>query len=312
MRDRELDFKSTNMADDGEKVARKQRGRYREYMCHSNPYKFPAARRRKGNLYKAKQSSTGTRNDLNKCDVEEMIPDTRHAQPLCTGDPAEIFEAETNSMILGEDCSYFQVQDMEDSSTFGLEEENNSRISGDEFELFDSADTNTFEQFVKDEDACSDIFSDCENPDEIDTECIPEHCGAESDDMLYSGAPITSNSSVVLLLSFVFKHKLTREAFNDLLAVIEAHCPRPNNCKTTVNNLFQFLSRAKGNVVKHYFCGFCKAYYGKDVKGNCTICGKSIQNNGGFFIEVPIENQLLKFFSGKCKTKYVIVFIIIG
>ena len=49
-----------------------------------------------------------------------------------------------------------------------------------------------------------------------------------------------------------------------------------------------------------------------NVKGNCTICGKSIQNNGGFFIEVPIENQLLKFFSGKCKTKYVIVFIIIG
>ena len=169
------------MADDGEKVARKQRGRYREYMRHSNPYKFPAARRRKGNLYKAKQSSTGTRNDLNKCDVEEMIPD-------------KYSKAETNSMILGEDCSYFEVQDMEDSSTFGLEEENNSRISGDEFELFDSADTNTFEQFVKDEDACSDIFSDCENPDEIDTECIPEHCGAESDDMLYSGAPITSNS----------------------------------------------------------------------------------------------------------------------
>lgn len=90
MRDRELDFKSTNMADDGEKVARKQRGRYREHMRHSNPYKFPAATRRKGNLYKAKQLSTGTRNDLNKCDVEEMIPDTRHAQPLCTGDPAEI------------------------------------------------------------------------------------------------------------------------------------------------------------------------------------------------------------------------------
>ena len=85
------------MADNGEKVARKQRGRYREYMRHSNPYKFPAARRRKGNLYKAKQSSTGTRNDLNKCDVEEMIPDTRHAQPLCTGDPAEIFEAEVST-----------------------------------------------------------------------------------------------------------------------------------------------------------------------------------------------------------------------
>ena len=97
-----------------------------------------------------------------------MIPDTPHAQPLCTGHAAELFLAETNSMLLGEACRYLQVQDMEDSSTFGLEEEDNSRIRGDEFELLDSADTNTFEQFVKDEDACSDIFSDCENPDEIE------------------------------------------------------------------------------------------------------------------------------------------------
>ena len=172
----------------------------------------------------------------------------------------------------------------------------------------DFADSDdTFEQFVKDEDACSDFFSDCEDPDEIDSECIQEQCETESDQGLYSGAPITSSSSVVLLLSFVFKHKLTREAFNDLLAVIEAHCPRPNNCKTTVNKLFQFLGQAKGNVVKHHFCGFCKAYFGKDVKGNCNICGKSIQNNGGFFIEVPIVNQLLNFFSGK----YIIVFIIV-
>ena len=40
---------------------------------------FPATRRRKGNLYKLKQSSTGTRNDLNKCDVEELIPEGSQA-----------------------------------------------------------------------------------------------------------------------------------------------------------------------------------------------------------------------------------------
>ena len=285
------------MADDQDdygKLTQKRRGRYREYMRHSNPYTFAAARRRKGNLYKSKRSSTGTRNDLNKCDVEELIPEEPQAQPLdlCShGDVSELFLSQTNNMMPGEAYSY-------------LGHEDNSRISLDESELLDFADSNTFEIFVKDEDAYSDFFSDCEDTDEIDSECIPEQCEAESDDTLYSGAPITSSSSVVLLLSFVFKHKLTREAFNDLLAVIEAHCPRPNNCKTTVNKLFQFLSQAKGNVVKHYFCGFCKAYFGKDVKGNCNICGKSIQNNGGFFIEVPIVNQLLKFFSGK----YFIVF----
>ena len=256
-RDWGLDYNPTNMADDKDdcgKVTQKRRGRYHEYMRYSNPYKFPAARRRKGNLYKWKQSSTGTRNDLKQCNVEELIPEQPQAQPCSHGDVAELFLAETNSIMLGEVCSYLQVKDMDSSCEFALEDEDNSRISGDEFELLDSPeDSNTFEKFVKDEDACSDFFSDCEDPDEIDSECIPEQCEVESDDRLYSGAPITSSSSVVLLLSFVFKHKLTHEAFNDLLAVIEAHCPRPNNCKTTVNKLFQFLSQAKGNVVKHYF-----------------------------------------------------------
>jgi len=118
---------------------------------------------------------------------------------------------------------------MDSSSEFALEGEDNSRISGDEFELLVFADSNTSEQFVKDEDACSDVFSDCEDPDEINSECILEQCEVKSDDTLYSGVQITSSSSVVLLLSFVFKHKLTRKAFSDLLAVIEAHCPRPNN-----------------------------------------------------------------------------------
>ena len=64
------------------KLTQKRRDRYCECMRHSNPYKFQAARRRKGNLYKSKQSSTGTRNDLNKCDVEELIPEGSQAQPF--------------------------------------------------------------------------------------------------------------------------------------------------------------------------------------------------------------------------------------
>jgi len=41
--DWDLDYKSTNMADDKDdfgKVTQKQRGRYREYMRCSNPYKL--------------------------------------------------------------------------------------------------------------------------------------------------------------------------------------------------------------------------------------------------------------------------------
>ena len=62
------------MADETE-LTRKRRGRYREYMRHSNPYIFPAARRRKRNLQKVKKPSNVTHNGFNKCesDVEEVF-----------------------------------------------------------------------------------------------------------------------------------------------------------------------------------------------------------------------------------------------
>ena len=76
------------------------------------------------------------------------------------GDVAELFLAETNSMMPGEACNYLQVNDMDSSSEFHLEDEDNLRIILDEFELLDFANSNTFEQFVKDTDACSDFFSE--------------------------------------------------------------------------------------------------------------------------------------------------------
>ena len=90
------------------------------------------------------------------------------------------------------------------------------------------------------------------------------------------------------------KHKLTREAFKDLLAVTEAHCPRPNNCKTTGNQLLEFVTQSKGHVVKHYFCSYCKAYYGKDVEnggGICVISGQIIpkSSGSGFFRSASIK-----------------------
>lgn len=161
---------------------------------------------------------------------------------------------------------------------------------------------------VMDDNAGLSIFSDCENI-ESDSESSSNEHERENNDMLYSGLPITSSSSVVLLLSFVLKHKLTREAFSDLLAVVEAHCPRPNNCRTTVKKFFQFVSEAKGDIVKHFYCSYCKVYYGRgdnrtQVNRTCNICGQSVPTDGRFFIEVPIVRQLQKFFMGKCLCFY--------
>ena len=167
--------------------------------------------------------------------------------------------------------------------------------------------TCTYARFLRDEDASSDIFSDNESI-ESDFEPVFEEGETEHDDLLYSGASITTTSSIVLILSFVMKYNLTREALRDLLAVIEAHCPRPNSCKTEVKKLFEFVTQAKGNIVKHFFCSYCNAYCGKgtrnsdgktQITGTCHICGKNLAKTHGFYIEVPIVKQLQKFFEGK-------------
>lgn len=273
------------MADDG----RKLRGRYKEYMRHYNPYKFKparlAARRRSGriNLLKADKNPCPTICQSGNNDQEF------DSRGMC--DDSYICYCDVNSSV----SSGEQMQD-----TLGKiysESEVMLDVSLSESELLDFTNT-PYERFVTEDDACSQTFSDYEDHEDLELEL--KQCEPEPDCALYSGAPLTSSSSIVLLLSFVMKHKLTREAFNDLLSVIEAHCPRPNNCKTSVKTLLEFVSQAKEDIQKHYYCGYCKAYFGKGT-GNCNICGRSISKADGFFIEVPIEKQLQTFFTGKLK-----------
>ena len=85
------------MADETELI-RKRRGRYREYMRHSNPCIFPAARRQKGNLQKVKKSSNVTHNGFNKCesDVQKVLCEQpRELRFTLTSSHHELLQAET-------------------------------------------------------------------------------------------------------------------------------------------------------------------------------------------------------------------------
>lgn len=238
-----------------------------------------------------------------ECEID--LREVFRERPLSSSDDTSLEGVRTTDNTLpGEFCDYQQIQDIDETNHTEYEDGRDSGRSEDE--LFDfTHDACMYERFVMEE-VASDVSSDCESIEsESDCESTSERCEVEHDDILYSGAPISSSSSVVLLLSFVFKHNLTREALSDLLAVVEAHCPRPNNCRTTVKKLFQFVSQAKGDIVKHYYCGYCNAYYGRDdnqaeVNRTCNICSKVIPKDGRFFIEVHIIKQLRKFFSGKC------------
>ena len=97
------------------------------------------------------------------------------------------------------------------------EKMHDQKLSGDDLSDFEFTDV-VYKRFPMDSDSYSDVFSEWEDS-ESDTEsaCSQQRCETELDNKLYSGAPITSSSSAVQLLSSVFKHKLTREAFNNLL-----------------------------------------------------------------------------------------------
>ena len=291
---------------------RNKRGRYKEYMRHSNPFKFPAARRQKvGKRYlrNIDRSPTISQHSYRRDHDFEFEGNVLFCDDNSLNDNG--YEPDATAGILPSDndephCN--NAQEFLDTESEELDDRQCGSAIDDELLQFTDS-TCMYARFIKDDDASSDVFSDNENI-ESDSEPLLEECETEHDDMLYSGAPITTTSSIVLILSFVMKYNLTREAFRDLLTVIEAHCPRPNNCKTEVKKLFDFVNQAKGNIVKHFFCSYCKAYSGKgtqdrlhgktEVKGPCHICGKNLAKTHGFYIEVPIVKQLQTFFGGKC------------
>lgn len=285
-----------NMADEGPN----RRRRYKEYMRHHNPYKFEAARRSRRRLG-CRKPDPNSKSGNNRSDPESKIREvfncdvnsSVHVRDKCSSESAAIT---TNQLPRDE-----QMKDILETRDFGFEEVLDGGLSEDDL----SNNPYAYERFVREDDNYTSCDSASDYEDYENCELASEQCGPEADDNLYSGAPLTTSMSVVLLLTFATKHKLTRAAFNDLLSVIEAHCPHPNNCKTSVSKLLEFTSQAKGDIQKHYFCDYCKAYHGKSTFGNCNICGRSISKANGFFIEVPIGKQLQRFFTGKLLFYYI-------
>jgi hypothetical protein len=151
-----------------------------------------------------------------------------------------------------------------------------------------------------------------ESSDESDSDCISstDSCDdmtttVKTDPSVYDGATLTVSASISLILTYAQKHKLTGEAFADLLLVIEAHCPKPNNCISSLKKVYKYFKDVKENIVKHFSCSRCKRYLGNggdEPEFNslaCLTCGRSFSGNAPFCIGVPIAPQIRSLFKGK-------------
>lgn len=177
------------MTDEG---IQRQRGRYNEYLRHYNPYKFKAARRknrRKVNSKTNDPNSAISQGDFNKSDTEfddsdVFMADYDHSSSVLQCDVNSSEAISTQSRTLSNDD---QTQDTLNTTELEPEEMLDDSLGESSYEVFIGEDTN----------ASLDSVSDSEDHDNLDM--TSEKHESKPDDVLYSGAPLTSSTSFVLL-----------------------------------------------------------------------------------------------------------------
>ena len=85
---------------------------------------------------------------------------------------------------------------------------------------------------------------------------------AGDDQALYQDSSLSVSESSLLVMAFAVRHKLSGVALEDLLELIQLHCPKPNKCITEMKEFQLFFQALKHPILKHYYCPniVCKVY----------------------------------------------------
>lgn len=115
-------------------------------------------------------------------------------------------------------------------------------------------------------------------------------------ELLYQDSRITVGESLALTMAFIMRHKLSMVATNDLISLLELHCPKENNAVKGLSQFKDHIQYLKHPMKKHFCCPNpkCQVYIsvGKPKDGEvCRICS-GLLSDKSFFIELPIEDQL--------------------
>ncbi|XP_034025419.1 uncharacterized protein LOC117509911 [Thalassophryne amazonica] len=111
---------------------------------------------------------------------------------------------------------------------------------------------------------------------------------------IYPDAPITKSQSLLLIVSYVLRDGLSDSALDDLLSLMNIHCP--NSVPTSKYLLYKSVEDSMYEV--HYYCMACTAYLGPEkLTRNCKNCGNEFSADistaeGSFFLRMPVKTQL--------------------
>ena len=126
-------------------------------------------------------------------------------------------------------------------------------------------------------------------------------------------AQINLAVSMLLVITYAVRHSLRGVALADLLLLIEVHLVSPNNFGRSMALLRSFFKKLKNPLEYHYYCSFCYEYVGTAKEcGHCPNCLKDFTEKGttlGYFIIIPLVNQLQDLLASKCTDTHAIFIV---
>jgi hypothetical protein len=174
---------------------------------------------------------------------------------------------------------------------------------GDAFHLIEDDDYRDNDEVYCRE---SDSSSDSED------EAVAQHNDSDSRVPLYPGATITVTESIISIMKYSLKHKMTYAAVNDLLGLLSLHLPYGSD-KEHLKSLY-FLKKAfnsKGDqdeiVTVNYYCQSCFSGPLQSSQNICSVCGNTnLLRRNNYFLTLDIAGQIKQMFQGKFDKKSIL------
>ncbi|XP_064474212.1 uncharacterized protein LOC135388539 isoform X2 [Ornithodoros turicata] len=119
----------------------------------------------------------------------------------------------------------------------------------------------------------------------------------ELDEPLYQGCRLSLAESLLLVMGFILRHKVTKEAAQSLAMIVQAHLPAGTSYPATKYLFKKYFDTCAKPPDHHFYC-YCGAYL-TDKSGNCVCseCSRSLDtkellNKGQYFLSFDLESQL--------------------
>ena len=121
--------------------------------------------------------------------------------------------------------------------------------------------------------------------------------------LLYEGASISTDTSHLLVNSYMCRHHLTGKAREDLLQLLHLFLPNKNNLPSSLYTLNKQADHTMDITPDfHYFCTHCHSILPDNKASMCPnqSCNMTLDNSKNFFITLSVAKQLKVLLKSKC------------